>query len=212
VALGYRRELEWGLAAFDRPVIGHLRRILGERAAVLDLGGNIGLHYVAYRRHLPLEQVRWIVWDQPEMVRVGRETCAGNANVAFVESAAQLQPTRFDALLASASLQYVDDPMALLASVIATSGPPRHILVNRVPLYEGEGFVTLQNAGPVCYPQHVFNRDAFVRSISALGYELTDFWDDEVDSCLIPFHPDRSVRVYKGLCFRGRSDQLPATA
>ena len=204
VALGYRKEIGWNLAAFDRPVITRLREALGSNSVVLDFGGNIGLHYLAYRKHVEMERVRWIVWDLPQIVRVGRETCAGLANVSFVERIDDLPAAPIDVVLASGSLQYLDDPAQWLASLAARNGNPAHILVNRVPLYDGETFVTLQNAGAVCYPQRVFNRADFIRSIARLGYELADVWDDDVDSCRIPFHPERSIRACKGLYFRRR--------
>ena len=138
------------------------------------------------------------------MVRVGRDSFPGLENLTFVEGIGELPATAIDVVLASGSLQYLDDPAQWLATLSQRHGGPTHVLVNRVPLYEGETFVTLQNAGAVCYPQHVFNRADFFGSIARLGYELVDVWDDEVDSCRVPFHPERSIRAYKGLYFRRR--------
>ena len=68
-------------------------------------------------------------------------------------------------------------------------------------MYDGLRFVTLQNGGLVYYPQYVFNHEEFIRAIAGEGYELVDFWDDNVDSCIIPFHPEKSIKAYKGLYF-----------
>jgi putative methyltransferase (TIGR04325 family) len=78
---------------------------------------------------------------------------------------------------------------------------PRHILIDQLPLYDGPRFVTLQNGGLVRYPQYVFNRSEYLRTIANLGYELVDSWDCRNFSCIVPFHPGRSVRAYTGLCF-----------
>lgn len=79
---------------------------------------------------------------------------------------------------------------------------PQHLLINRLPLYDGEQFVTLQNGGQVFYPQYVFNQSDFINSLIDLGYELVDRWEDHELTCIIPFHPDQSVHFYHGLYFR----------
>jgi putative methyltransferase (TIGR04325 family) len=82
---------------------------------------------------------------------------------------------------------------------------PKHLLVNRLPLYEGEKFVTLQNGGKVFYPSYVFNQSNFIDSFKEIGYELIDIWEDWNDSCIIPFHPEKSLLFYRGLYFKLRS-------
>jgi putative methyltransferase (TIGR04325 family) len=73
------------------------------------------------------------------------------------------------------------------------------VLVNRLPLYDGPRFVTLQNGGPVFYPQYVFNRDEFIASVGAAGYELVDSWDNMAPA-VVPFHA-KSFQ-HQGLYFR----------
>jgi putative methyltransferase (TIGR04325 family) len=197
----YLAELNFDLSSFDHPILSHLGRILGERDVILDFGGNIGTHYLQYRKYMNLEEVQWIVCDVSEIIKVGMEKCRGISNIAFVNDVAAVKTPGVDIFLASGSMQYIASPNLLLPKLIEKDLRPKHILINRVPLYDGQHFVTLQNGGPVCYPQHVFNRERFIRGIAGLGYELIDFWDDNVDSCIIPFHPERSVRVYKGLYF-----------
>src|SRR5262249_36069184 len=88
----------------------------------------------------------------------------------------------------------------LVPRLIGQAAGPRHILIDQLPLYEGPRFVTLQNGGLVRYPQYVFNRRQFLTAIAGLGYELVDSWDCNF-SCIVPFHRDRTVRKYTGLCF-----------
>jgi putative methyltransferase (TIGR04325 family) len=78
--------------------------------------------------------------------------------------------------------------------------PPRHVLINRLPLDDGPAFVTLQNAGSAFCPMYVFNYDEFIDSLVAAGYELVDTWDDLVDGCIIPFH-NKAV-PYRGFYLR----------
>jgi putative methyltransferase (TIGR04325 family) len=109
-------------------------------------------------------------------------------------------------LLASGSMQYLASPDVLLGKMADQGVRPAHVLINRLPLYDGPRFVTLQNGGLVYYPQYVFNREMFISSIENLDYGLVDAWPDTADSCIIPFHAARSVRAYTGLYFQTGTD------
>ncbi len=197
----YRAELYLDLDNSEYPVLYHLDRILADGSTVLDFGGNVGVHYLRYRKYLDLGRVRWIVCDLPEITEAGRAACAGMPNITFVNGTGELDADRVDVFLASDSLQYVETHDSLLPGLIARGLAPRHILIDQLPLYDGPRFVTLQNGGLVRYPQYVFNRADYLAAIANLGYELVDAWDCRNFSCIVPFHPKRTVRAYSGLCF-----------
>jgi len=201
LASQYRAELYLNLDNSEYPVLYHLDRILTDHCTVLDFGGNVGIHYLRYKKYLDLEKVRWIVCDVPEITKVGQATCAGVSNIAFINDIDELDETRIDIFLASDSLQYIESHDLLLPRLIDKGIRPRHILIDQLPLYGGPRFVTLQNGGLVHYPQYVFNREEYLTVIANLGYELVDSWDCHNFSCIVPFHPGRSVRAYTGLCF-----------
>jgi putative methyltransferase (TIGR04325 family) len=201
LARQYRAELYLALDNSEYPVLYHLARMLTDNCTVLDFGGNIGIHYLRYRKHLDLAKVRWIVCDLPAITGIGRATCAGMSNVEFVNDLDDLDVDRIDIFLASDCLQYVEAQDALLPRLIGRGIRPRHVLIDQLPLYDGPRFVTLQNGGLVRYPQYVFNRAEYVSGVAELGYELVDSWDCRNFSCIVPFHPDKAVRVYSGLCF-----------
>ena len=106
--------------------------------------------------------------------------------------------TAVDLLIASGSLQYLDDPL----QVVREAGTPRHVLVNRLPLGGMPTFWTLQNGGAVFYAQRVQTRVEFLAAMTALGYRVVDEWEDRVDRCEIPLHPERSLETYAGFYFR----------
>lgn len=91
-----------------------------------------------------------------------------------------------DIFLGSGSIQYDRDE---IVKINVLKDKPTHILINRLGLSEGKKIVTLQNGGKVFYPYYVFNRNEFINSFKLIGYELIDIWEDNVDSCYIPFHP-----------------------
>jgi len=198
----YATELCLSLDNSEYPVLYHLDRLVTDNCTVLDFGGNIGVHYLRYRQAVDLKNVRWIVCDLPEITKVGRQICAGMSNVVFVNDIDEIDAPAVDIFMASDSLQYVESSDLLLPRLIDRGLRPRHVLIDHLPLYDGPQFVTLQNGGLVRYPQCVFNRDAYLSRMTELGYELVNFWDCRDFSCNIPFHPEKSVRAYSGLCFR----------
>jgi putative methyltransferase (TIGR04325 family) len=77
---------------------------------------------------------------------------------------------------------------------------PTHLLVNRVPAYEGETFFTLQNVVNNVVPYRIHGREQLVRSLLQLGYHLVDSWYEDHD-INIPFHPERRVTRFYGFYF-----------
>lgn len=193
----YTYNLPTRVEAFDYPVLFWLQPLIAPDLRIFDLGGNVGVHFYVYERYLAYpSDLRWTVCDVPAIMAAGQALAAtkGRRQLGWTTDIADADGA--DILLGSGSIQYI----ASLADLLATlPTKPRHLLLNRLPLYEGAQFVTLQNGGQVFYPQYVFNRRDFIHSLQALGYELVDVWKDTVDSCRIPFHWNRSLPYYHGL-------------
>lgn len=205
LAREYAAAFELTLDSSEYPVLFHLDRILHEHSTVLDIGGNVGVHYLRYRPYLKFHKVKWIVCDVPEITKVGRKTCADIPNIAFVDDIAEIAASHLDLFHASDSLQYIARWDLLLQKLIDKGIRPASILIDQVPVYAGRQFVTLQNGGLVYYPQYVFNREEFLATISNLGYELIDTWSINGSTCDIPFHPEKDVRALSGFCFADSS-------
>lgn len=210
IAQEYKRMLDSGdwetsksmVRSFDYPVLYWLGRIADsiplDRAKFFDFGGTLGIHFLSYSDYLDFPSgLTWIVCDLPEIVKVGR---AENKDPRLTFTTDFDLASGSDIFLASGSVQYDDDDIALKLSSLAEK--PKHILINRLGLYDGKKIVTLQNGGKVFYPQYVFNRNEFINSFKLIGYELFDVWEDNVDSCAIPFHPEVTVPCYHGLYFK----------
>lgn len=192
--------------SFDYPVLFWLKSILEampeKSFSIFDFGGNVGIHFYAYQRYIDYpENTDWIVCDLPEIIKAGEALSQTRSalQLSFTSNIEQLGAK--DILIASGSIQYVKDLSELLKPIAIK---PKHLLLNRLPLYDGEQFVTLQNGGKVFYPQYVFNKEEFIASLKSIGYELIDMWEDPLDSCIIPFYPKKSIKTYHGLYFRLR--------
>jgi putative methyltransferase (TIGR04325 family) len=205
----YKQTLEQqpGVASFDYPVLFWLNLLFGIGCTqIFDFGGNVGTHYYAYSKYLTYpKDLKWVICEVPAIIQIGQE-------IAKIRTVQELDfTTRFEdadnsnVLVASGSIQYVEN---LAHTLSGLKKKPEHLLINRLPLYDGEQFVTLQNGGKVFYPQYVFNKAEFIGNLENLGYELVDVWEDRVDMCIIPFHPDHSVPVYSGLYLRLTSGTL----
>jgi putative methyltransferase (TIGR04325 family) len=192
------------IRAYDYPMIFWLNHIFDnvEDISIFDFGGNVGIHFYGYQKYIDYpKKLKWIVFEVPEIVKAGEKLAKSKSsiNLEFTDIEDVLEDK--DVFIASGSIQYVKSLSTLLASL---TKKPRFLLLNRLPLYNGNQFVTLQNGGKVFYPQYVFNYSNFILSLEEIGYDLIDAWEDNLDSCIIPFYPEKSIRFYHGFYFKLR--------
>jgi putative methyltransferase (TIGR04325 family) len=183
----------------DYPVIFWLGQALREGHSVFDYGGNIGVSYYKFSHYLDYPSgLQWCICDLPEIVRAG-ETLAQERDspLSFTTQFEVADGT--DILLASGAIQYIPKPFA--QSLAELRKKPKHILINRLPLYDGSSFVTLDPVGQALCAYQVFNRQQFVDSICGLGYDLKDWWSNPDWSCNIRWHARHSFSAHSGLYF-----------
>ena len=186
--------------AHDYPALFWLRAALEGGCTLLDFGGHVGLQYYLYRDYVALAPAtRWIVAEQPAVVTRGRALARRRdaPHLAFVEDPAAAG--RVDVVMTAGCIQSVEEPFAHLLGRLPAL--PRAVLINKLPLYDQPTRVTLQNTGCSFTPCTLFNADAFVGSLTALGYRLRDRWQCLDRSIDIPFYPAYRVPTYSGLYF-----------
>lgn len=185
----------------DYPVLFWLSRILGESRSVFDFGGHVGLAFYGFESYLdyPSDLV-WTVYDVPSVLAEGRKLAEQHPRAALRFSGQLAQLKDHAVLHASGALQYVETPLAVQLQQLEAR--PKHLLLNKLPLYAGEGFVTLQNTVHAYNPYAVYNRGAYIAGLEALGYRLIDAWDDYERSCRPLNRPDYHVPHYTGLYLR----------
>lgn len=198
----YRERLE-RVYTNDYPMLLWLGRILAEEGIqrVFDFGGHVGVARYSFSRYLAFPaELHWTVCDVPAVAQAGTALARerGPKGLTFTTQLADAEGA--DVFFASGSLQYVETPLAAMLQGLAH--PPRHLLINLLPLHPSQECVTLQSIGTAFCPYAVFHREAFVRQLTLLGYTLVDAWDNPDKSCDIPFHPEASVQGYTGLYLR----------
>lgn len=190
----------------DYPSMLWIQTALPELHTIFDFGGHVGISFYGFSRYLHFPPVlRWMVCDVPSVVERGRRlaTERGAGALSFT--------TRFedadgaDVLHASGSLQYLEEPLGAMLDRLAS--PPRHLLLNKLPLHDGPAFVTLQHTVNAYNPYRVFNRQEFIGALTVRGYQLIDSWDDLDRSCVVPYRPGYAVHAYSGLYLRLSPDE-----
>jgi putative methyltransferase (TIGR04325 family) len=184
----------------DYAVLFWLRPLLRPDSVVFDFGGHVGVSYHGWRSYLSYpEGVRWIIADVPAITRVGEELARERPSAGLSFTNDRDDARGCSIYLALGSLQYVDEP---LPSLLARCGTlPPHLIVNKVPLYDGATFVTVQSTGRAFHAYRIFNRQQFVSEITALGYRVVDDWTNREQHCVIPFTEGRDIDAYSGYYF-----------
>lgn len=193
--------------AFDYPMMFWLREAFGLGArSIYDFGGSVGVHYYAYQRYMSFpEGLVWRVCELPEVCRIGRELAAKQSpnGLVFFDSA-DTSSIRDDIWILGGVLEFLEG-VRLDDMLSRAARKPGHLLLNKLPLHEGDDFVSTQNIGNGSFvPHYVFNRQRFIASIEACGYELKDSWGVPERAFQDPSNPGHDFEEYSGLYFRQR--------
>lgn len=184
----------------DWAVLFHLRELLRAGDHVFDLGGHVGLSWYGWRRHLPvLDALRWQVCEVPEIADEGRALAAERGATALDFTSRPEDGAGARVLLVAGSLQYMDRALPDLA---ASLGPRLdHVVVNKLPVHDSRGYVTVQSTGRAFHPYRVFERGPFLRAMADAGWRLVDHWRNREQSCVVPFQRGLDVEAYSGFRF-----------
>lgn len=178
-----------------------LARAVKEGSSIIDFGGAIGQTHREYVQRLALpESVSWTVVDLAPAIRQGRELAAarGATGLSFAERLEDLESC--DIFLSRGCLQYVEASLTDLLSSLPKL--PEYLLLDKIPLSNGPGFVTIQNLGFSATPYRIFNRELFLAPLLQQGYVVLDEWPVQELSCGIPFHPERLLATHSGLLLK----------
>ncbi len=184
----------------DYPVLFWLRDLLRPGIRIADLGGSTGGTFYAFSRALNFPaDLSWTVSELPAAAEKGRRVAEARREqrLHFVTRLDQVQEP--DLLLTMGTLQYL--PETLSEIVGALPARPRDIIVHKVPVTDGPSFWTLQNLGAAQVPYFIYNRNALVHSMEAIGYTLQDSCKT-LRAIRIPFHADHDVHHYAGFVFQ----------
>jgi putative methyltransferase (TIGR04325 family) len=153
---------------------------------VVDIGGALGSNYlqnVKLIRHSAATSINWHVVERPALVKIGVENFQ-TAELSFFDNVSDAM-LKDAVVLFSGSLQYLDEPLALLAELTEQTDI---IGLDRVvvsPSAEHATFVMHPNFPPfprVSFPTWCFSRDALVKWFGERGFALVEHFTQNPQS------------------------------
>ena len=184
----------------DYPVFYHWSRMKNPPRRILDLGGNMGNLFYTYQRYLTFqEDTQWNILDLPELRAAGERIAGekGETRIRYVDSIESAGD--IDLFLSSGSLHYFDESLSSLLGRLPHL--PRQVIINRVPVCEGEDIYTVQDSRTFLVPCKIRNRSELVSGMGKLGYTLASHWEAHQLSVTVPLYPESSAFRYSGLYF-----------
>jgi putative methyltransferase (TIGR04325 family) len=182
----------------DFAILFYFNKLLRPGMRIFDFGGNIGVLYYAFQKRWRLpENVTWTVCDVPAVVRAGIARAAERTTPGLEFTSDFREAANADVLLTSGTLQCVEEDFAPMLEGLGAARP-RHLLINRVPMWDRPELVSLQDLGPVVYPYRVFERSRFLSSLATAGYGVQDQWECPEKSISIRFRPWIRIQGFDG--------------
>ena len=184
----------------DYPVLVWLAQAFEPGSTVFDLGGGFGQCYYKYREYVKYpDGLQWTVCDVESFAERGPEFARqqNEPNLHFTTNRATAEGTTI--YLTNGALQYIEPDLPEALAQLPTK--PRHVLVNRVPFYDGEPYFSVQSSLHSYVVHKVGNTARFIRGMEALGYTTVDQWTLP-RTMHVYFHPAQDVPSFRGFYFR----------
>lgn len=173
----------------------------GSPVRVLDFGGAFGHYFDVAASAFPNVSWEWKVVETPAMVSVGDGT-KGDRSISWTSDFDSAMGERWDFVFASGTIQYVPDPMGVLAR-LGRLAP--YFLLTRLPLWPVDHHLPavqrlsrMDRSG--YYPTWIFSEAGFLDEIDAIGDVILRF-DVPEDTARIAGHRG----TYAGLLVRTRA-------
>lgn len=186
----------------DYAVLMHLKLLAKPGARLVDLGGNIGMAYYTTLKYYQLPpQFQWTVCDVPKVVAAGRTVAQREGqspdSLRFVTDLSDAGPC--DIFLSSGTLQCLDTTLPELLKKLPNL--PQSLVINRIPVWDQERLVTLNDLRFAISPYTIHKRSEFISSVEAMGYKLRDDWQCPESTFSIRFRPKIRINAFQGFYF-----------
>lgn len=139
----------------------------GGPVRVLDFGGASGHYHDVATSAFPTVSWEWTVVETPTMVRLAARDGAG---ISWTSDLDAMLGERWDFALASASLNYVPDPLQVLSGLCRVAS---HVFVTRLPLWPIDRHLPavqrLSRADRGTYPTWFFSETVFLEQVREFG-------------------------------------------
>jgi putative methyltransferase (TIGR04325 family) len=154
----------------------------GNQLDLLDLGGSLGSSYWQNRKFLGhLSHVRWSVVEQAHFVQVGQAEIQNDILRFYPSVDTCMSKEGPNTVLLSSVLPYVEDPFAVLSSILAKQF--EFVIMDRTPFFVADlpDRITVEDVPAwiyaASYPAWFFNLPKFRRFVESSGYRIIEEFD-----------------------------------
>jgi len=188
----------------DYPILFWLSRILESGQTVFDFGGGVGQCFYLYQKFLQFPAcTRWVVCDVQALAECGARLAEERNAKGLTFTTDFSQARDAEILFTAGALHYLEPDLPALLSGLPRL--PKHVLVQRVPMYDGATYFTVQHSEHSFLAHKVMNTRDFIAGMENLSYETIDQWALP-RSIRVPFHPQHFVPNFQGFYFRRRDN------
>jgi putative methyltransferase (TIGR04325 family) len=185
----------------DYPALYWLLRSMHEgHRSVFDVGGNIGIKYLAFKDALaPYTDLTWRVQDVTSVVEHGRVLARERGDGSRLEFTDRFEDGEgIDLLYASGVLQYLPQTLGELLGRYRQL--PRRIVINTTAIHPEREFYTVNSIWTAFCPYRVQTQARLIQGLSSLGYRLREAWINPDKPLVMPYQPALSLSHYSGYC------------
>jgi putative methyltransferase (TIGR04325 family) len=167
---------------YSWPLLAILLRIAVEnnnKLNIIDFGGSLGSSYFQNKNFLSgLTEIRWNVVEQKNFVATGKIFFSGEHLYFYDDIRTCTIETHSKILLASSSLQYLEDPFGMIKEIISLDF--EYIILDRTAFINfDEHIITVQRVPPeiyeASYPAWFFNYEKLLTLFSEKYIVITRF-------------------------------------
>lgn len=166
---------------YSWPVLAGLLWIASQKESglnVLDFGGSLGSGYFQNLNFLKhLKNFEWNIVEQENFVKCGKEFFEDGKLKFFYNIEECLTVNKVDVLLASSSLQYLEDPYSFIKTASGLNFD--YIIIDRTPFFKNKDRIAVQKVNPriydASYPAWLINEEKFIGIIKD-KYDLVADW------------------------------------
>jgi len=142
----------------------------GEKTAILDVGGGLGISFLDLKFSLPQRDFTMTVLELPSMIQRGSDLFENYPEIDFSSSLSD-EGRGIDVVHFGSSLQYFEDYQGILKRVADLH--PDLIVISDTTMGDADSFVAAQvNMAERVIPRMVFNRKELEGICADQGYDL----------------------------------------
>lgn len=139
---------------------------------ILDVGGNLGWHYITLSRQVTAVDFSFTVLELPSFLQHPDIKRNLLPQVKYVEKISALHQRGYDVVYFGSVIQYFSDWKEKLSEVITAAGSPSFLVFDDLMIGPQQSFVSIQKYYDDAMTMWFLNEDEFYSQVQSLGYKV----------------------------------------